>query len=243
MAAPYIGTSGWSYDHWHGPFYPAGLPPGGRLGHYAGRLGSVEIDNTFYKLPDADTLVKWRETVPPGFVFATKASRYITHMKKLKDPGDNVPGFVARMDALGEQLGPILFQLPPRWHRNTERLGAFLDTLEARHRWAFELRDRSWIDAAVLALLTAHNAAFCIYELDGYLSPAEVTADFVYIRLHGPDGAYRGNYDAAALDHWAEQISRWLGRGLDVYCYFDNDQAGYAARNALALSQRLASDR
>ncbi len=239
MARHHIGTSGWSYDHWHGPFYPAGLPPAERLAHYARRLASVEIDNAFYQLPSEDTLVRWREAVPAGFVFATKASRYITHMKKLMDPADNVPRFVERMETLGDKLGPILFQLPPRWHRNIERLERFLDALDHRHRWAFELRDHSWIDDSVLALLESRNTAFCIYELDGYLSPAQVTADFVYVRLHGPDGAYRGSYDDAALDHWADRIRAWTERGLDVYCYFDNDDAGYAVLNALALAERL----
>ena len=214
MAKHHIGTSGWSYDHWHGPFYPAELPPAERLAHYAGQLASVEIDNTFYQLPSEGTLVRWREAVPAGFVFATKASRYITHMKKLKDEADNVPQFV-------------------------ERLERFLDTLDHCHRWAFELRDRSWIEDNVLALLESRNAAFCIYELDGYLSPAQVTADFVYVRLHGPDGAYRGRYDDAALDHWAARIRAWTERGLDVYCYFDNDEAGYAVLNAQALAERL----
>ena len=239
MAKHHIGTSGWSYDHWHGPFYPAELPPAERLAHYAGHLASVEIDNTFYQLPSEGTLVRWREAVPAGFVFATKASRYITHMKKLKDAADNVPRFVERLETLGDRLGPMLFQLPPRWHRNTERLERFLDTLDHCHRWAFELRDRSWIEDNVLALLESRNAAFCIYELDGYLSPAQVTADFVYVRLHGPDGAYRGRYDDAALDHWAARIQAWTGRGLDVYCYFDNDEAGYAVLNAQALAERL----
>jgi uncharacterized protein YecE (DUF72 family) len=160
-------------------------------------------------------------------------------MKKLSDPTDNVPRFVERIEALGDRLGPILFQLPPRWHRNNERLEQFLDTLGDAHRWAFEFRDHSWIDDSILELLARHNAAFCVYELDGYRSPRPVTADFVYLRLHGPDGAYRGDYDAAALDHWADAIRGWCGNNLDVYCYFDNDEAGYAVQNALALQGRL----
>jgi uncharacterized protein YecE (DUF72 family) len=242
MAAHHIGTSGWSYDHWQGPFYPDGLPSAQRLAHYAKHLASAEIDNSFYKLPSAETLAHWRDTVPDGFVFAAKASRYITHMKKLNDPEDNVPRFVERMETLGDRLGPILFQLPPRWHRNGGRLGQFLDALDDRHRWVFEFRDHSWIDDKVLRLLERRNAAFCIYELDGYLSPRAVTADFVYIRLHGPDGPYQGDYDAAALDHWAGAITDWCGQGLDVYCYFDNDEAGHAVNNALALTDRLGAD-
>ena len=181
--------------------------------------------------------------MPAGFVFAAKASRYITHMKKLKDPAEGVRRLVCRLDVLGERLGPILFQLPPRWHCNCERLEAFLEALDRRHRWAFELRDRSWIDDDTLALLRRRNAAFCIYELDGYLSPRAVTADFVYIRLHGPGAPYQGYYDAAALDRWACAIADWHTAGLDVYCYLDNDEAGYAVQNALALQDRVGGAR
>ena len=244
MAKAHIGTSGWSYDHWVGPFYPEDLPTDQRLAHYAKQLATAEINNAFYQLPAAETLAHWRSAVGSDFVFAAKASRYITHMKKLKDPSDTVPPFLERMAALGPQLGPGLFQLPPRWHQNTERLAAFLETLERLaqgRRWVFELRDHSWLTQATRQLLTRHNAAFCIYELDGFVTEPRVTADFVYIRLHGPEGAYHGRYDDAALDTWARRIEDWLGDGLDVYCYFDNDEAGYAVQNALALQGRLAS--
>jgi uncharacterized protein YecE (DUF72 family) len=234
-----IGTSGWYYDAWEGPFYPPNLPPTQRLDYYGARLTTAEIDSSFYHLPSAETLERWCARVPPDFVFAVKASRYITHMKKLNDPAESLERLVTRMDLLGERLGPILFQLPPGWHRNTERLAAFLDVLDSRHRCAFELRDPSWIDAATLALLRRHNAAFCIYELDGWRAPEAVTADFVYIRLHGPGAAYKGSYDNTALDHWARAIRAWCADGLDVYCYFDNDEAGYAVQNALALAQRV----
>jgi uncharacterized protein YecE (DUF72 family) len=239
MATHHIGTSGWSYPHWQDAFYPQGLPPGQRLAHYAAHLGSAEINNSFYSLPSVKTLKHWRDSVPATFIFAAKASRYITHMKKLKDPVDPVTRFVERMDVLGDQLGPILFQLPPRWRCNHRRLATFLDALDDCHRWAFELRDHRWIGEETLSLLRRHNAAFCIYELDGYQSPQAVTADFVYLRLHGPAGPYQGDYDAAALDHWAGAVSDWLAEGLDVYCYFDNDEKGYAAHNARALAERL----
>ncbi|WP_058557013.1 DUF72 domain-containing protein [Thiohalocapsa sp. ML1] len=236
----HIGTSGWYYDAWEGPFYPPDLPPTKRLDYYGARLDSAEIDSSFYHLPSVETLERWCARVPSDFVFAAKASRYITHMKKLNDPAESLDRLVTRMDILGERLGPILFQLPPGWHRNTERLAAFLDRLDDRHRWAFELRDPSWIDDTTLALLRRHNAAFCIYELDGWRSPAHITSDFVYIRLHGPGAAYQGSYDSAALGHWARAIRAWCAKGLDVYCYFDNDEAGYAVQNALALRERLA---
>jgi uncharacterized protein YecE (DUF72 family) len=242
MASAHIGTSGWSYDHWVGPFYPEELPTDQRLAYYAQRLATTEINNAFYQLPSEETLQHWRSAVAEDFVFAAKASRYITHMKKLKDPDDTVPPFLERMAALGPQLGPVLFQLPPRWHQNTERLAAFLETLERLAqggRWVFELRDHSWLTDTTRNLLTQHHAAFCIYELDGFVTEPAVTAGFVYLRLHGPDGAYQGRYDDAALDAWAERIRDWLDRDLDVYCYFDNDEAGYAVQNALALQGRL----
>ena len=235
MSSHYVGTSGWSYDHWTGSFYPEQLPAEERLRHYAGRLHSTEINYSFYQLPAAATLRNWRAVVPEGFVFAAKASRYITHMKKLKDPEAGLSQFLPRMDLLEDRLGPILFQLPPRWRCNIDRLKAFLATLDRAHRYAFEFRDQSWINVQVLDLLAEHKAAFCIYELDGFESPQAITADFVYLRLHGPYGAYRGDYDRQTLGRWADRMAGWLDQGCDVYGYFDNDEAGYAAGNALTL--------
>jgi len=234
-----IGTSGWSYGHWVGPFYPHDLAAERRLAHYVRHLDSTEINNSFYHLPSEQTLRAWREAVPAGFLFAAKASRYITHMKRLRDPEAGASTFLERMSLLGDRLGPILFQLPPRWRFNGERLEQFLGALSKDFRYAFELRDQSWINARSLELLARFRAAFCIYELDGFVSPKEVTSDFVYLRLHGPDGPYRGEYDARALAGWAGAVSGWLRKGLDVYCYFDNDEAGHAVRNALALRDML----
>ena len=239
MATHYIGTSGWSYDHWVGPFYPEGLQDDERLAHYAERLDCVEINNSFYNLPSEQTLDHWRETAPKAFRFAVKASRYITHMKKLKDPDAGLGNFLPRIERLGDRLGPILFQLPPNWHFNAERLEQFLTALPDDHRYTLELRDRTWINDDALALLSDHDVAFCIYELDGFLSPQAVTTDFVYVRLHGPDGAYKGNYDDETLAGWAEQIRAWRDDGRDCWCFFDNDEAGHAARNALSLRRLL----
>jgi len=212
-----------------------------RLGYYAERFRSVEINNSFYHLPEKATLRHWRDTVPADFVFTAKASRYITHMKKLKDPEDSIDRFFNRVTSLGDKLGPILFQLPPRWRFNRERLEAFLGALSTDFRYAFEFRDHSWLNAETYELLSRYNAAFCIYDFDGFLSPRETTADFVYIRLHGPDGAYQGSYDTSTLSGWAGALSAWSSQGRDVHCYFDNDQAGYAARNALQLQSMLSS--
>jgi len=242
LKAPvHIGTSGWHYAHWRGPFYSDNLGADRFLAYYAARFPTVEINNSFYRLPSEQALETWRDTAPPGFIFAVKASRFITHLKKLQDPERSLAPFLDRIALLGEKLGPILFQLPPRWHFDAARLAAFLTVLPAAHRYTLELRDRSWINASALKLLTAHGVAFCIYELAGYLSPREVTADFVYIRLHGPGGPYQGQYDLWTLTAWARAIAAWSQQGREVFCYFDNDEAGYAAKNALQLQELLST--
>ena len=235
----HIGTSGWHYAHWRGPFYPKALAPNGFLKYYLTIFHTVEINNSFYQLPQEKTLVQWRDAVPEGFVFAAKASRFITHMKKLKDPEKILPAFLDRMKNLENNLGPILFQLPPYWKLNPERLGFFLEKLPKNYRYSFEFRDSSWFQDAIYQALADHGAAFCIYDLDGKLSPREVTADFVYIRLHGPEGPYQGQYSPRALSEWARLFSGWVQQGKEVYCYFDNDEKGYAARDALRLKKMV----
>lgn len=239
MGGVVVGTSGWSYPHWTGRFYPADLPESEWLMYYASRFRSVEINNTFYQLPSSETLQQWRETVPVGFEFAIKASRYITHMKKLRDPAATVPGFLERLETLGPALGPILFQLPPRWHADPERLRRFLTALPDDYRYVFEFRDPSWFRPDIRALLECFGSAFCIHELAGKRSPLSVTADLIYIRLHGPDAAYRGCYGDAALRRWARTLGGWAEAGYDVRCFFDNDEAGHAAANAARLTELL----
>jgi uncharacterized protein YecE (DUF72 family) len=244
----HIGTSGWHYGHWKGPFYPRDLPAGDFLSFYAQHFHTVEINNTFYQLPAEETVRTWRDTVEPHFVFSVKASRYITHMKKLKDPQEPVRRFLDRIATLGDRLGPILFQLPPRWHFDRQRLRSFLQALPSGFRYTFELRDPSWLNEQAYDILAEHGAALCIYDLRGHVSPKEITADFVYVRLHGPYGAYRGSYSAQDLAGWAGAFSTWASRGKEVFCYFDNDESGYAVQNALALQgmvgwgRRLAPD-
>lgn len=237
-----IGTSGWHYKHWRGPFYPPDLPASEMLRFYMERFDSVEINNSFYKLPAVETLAGWKKATPPGFLFAVKGSRFITHMKKLSDPVPSSAKFFDRVTALGRKLGPILWQLPPHWQSNPERLDEFLAVLPRRMRYAFELRDPTWFNDEVNAVLHKHKAAFCMYDLDYRQSPRTVTAGWVYVRLHGPDGSYAGSYSDEALAEWARQFRAWEREGKDVYCYFDNDQAGYAAHNAIRL-KRLVSSR
>jgi uncharacterized protein YecE (DUF72 family) len=161
-----MGTSGWSYEHWKGPFYPRRLRSRDMLGEYAKSFGTAEINSSFYRLPAVATLKSWYEATPPGFILAAKASRYITHMKKLNDPGTSTAPFFARMRALGDKLGPILFQLPPHWGFNESRLAAFLEALDHDLRYAFEFRDRSWLNDRALELLAEHDAAR-IFDLEG----------------------------------------------------------------------------
>ena len=235
----HVGTSGWSYDYWKGPFYPQDLPTGDELAFYARHCRSVEINSSFYRLPAQQTLQHWYTVTPDDFVFAAKASRYITHMKKLRDPEQGVTTFLERIDLLADKLGPVLFQLPPHWRCNAARLETFLERLDGEHRYAFEFRDHSWHNAEIHALLERHNAAFCIYELEGFRTPDVVTADFIYVRLHGPAGAYQGSYSDRSLSAYAGKFRQWARDGRTVYCFFDNDQNAYAAINACRLQTLL----
>ena len=237
----FIGTSGWSYKHWRGPFYPSGMTKGiEQLRFYAERFDTVEANGTFYRLIEVETFRRWREETPPGFVFACKGSRYLTHMKRLKDPERGVLRFFERVEALADKLGPVVFQLPGRFKPDRERLTGFLTALPKGHRYAFEFRDPRWFEPEILEALARQNVALCLYEFAGQEAPREVTADFVYIRLHGPDGPYQGSYGDAALETWAQRIHAWAKQGLDVYCYFDNDDRAFAPKNALRLKELLA---
>lgn len=232
-----IGTSGWSYPHWKGRFYPNGLRSSQFLAYYAQRLSTVEINSTFYRLPDRTVLERWRNTVPDPFIFSVKASRYITHMKKLERPARSLAALFDRLGILGRALGPVRFQLPPGWTFNKPRLASFLETLGGACLAVFEFRDPSWFREETYELLKQHRAACCIYDLSRRQSPRIVTTDFVYVRLHGPDGAYRGQYDNRALQEWANACLTWMAQGRTVYCYFDNDERGYAAQDALRLQR------
>jgi len=235
----HIGTSGWHYHHWKGTFYPEDLANEDLLAFYADRFHTVEINNSFYNIPEKKTLRMWRNRVPREFIFSVKASRYITHMKKLKQGSEPVSTMLSAIDTLGDTLGPILFQLPPRWKCNPGRLQEFLSHLPDGYRYTFEFRDETWLRQETYDLLKQYQAAFCIYHLAGFLSPKEVTAPFVYIRLHGPGAAYEGRYDTQMLAGWAGALSAWQRQGKDVYCYFDNDQLGYAAQNAAQLQEMI----
>ncbi len=192
-----IGCSGWLYRHWRGTFYPRDLPVRRWLEYYAARFDTVEINNTFYRLPEAATFDAWRRQAPPGFVFALKASRFLTHMKKLKDPQKPLARLFARAAHLGPMLGPMLYQLPPRWPANVERLEQFLRQLPQERRHAIEFRDSSWYCEAVFSLLRRYSVALCLHDMTGSASGPIEVGPFVYIRFHGTEPG--GRYSDATL--------------------------------------------
>lgn len=234
-----IGTSGWNYKHWKGNFYPDELKQKDFLKFYSETFDTVEINNTFYKLPEEKTVSNWINTVPENFVFAVKASRYITHMKKLAAPVESTEKFFEIIPSFRGKLGPILFQFPPRFPFNPERLGSFVDILPMNYKYAFEFRDASWFNEATYTLLRNNNIAFCIYYLGDFQSPKVVTADLVYIRFHGPYGLGAGCYSEEDLAGFAENIRTYTEQGKQVYCYFNNDEAGCAVKNAAELKNML----
>jgi uncharacterized protein YecE (DUF72 family) len=235
----HVGTSGWHYKHWKGPFYEEHCPAPKMLEFYVRNFDTVEINNSFYKLPSESTFETWRDRTPPHFLFAVKGSRFITHNKKLKEPEHALDNFLPRAAKLGAKLGAILWQLPPAWQINVERLDEFLSAVGRPFRHAVEFRNPTWLDEKTYAVLRRHNAAFCIYDLAGFTTPFELTADWLYIRLHGPGGKYQGNYSSDQLREWADRILAWRHKLKRAFVYFDNDQAGYAALNALELKRLL----
>jgi uncharacterized protein YecE (DUF72 family) len=236
-----IGCSGWQYAHWRGLFYPTGLPQSRWLEHYAQQFDTVEVNNTFYRLPEAATFAEWRRRVPRGFEFAVKASRYLTHMKKLKDPEEPTARFFARARRLGAALGPVLYQLPPRWPVNLERLVGFLDALPRRRRHAIEFRDPSWYRDDVLALLNRRGVALCLHDMAGSATGHRAVGPFVYARFHGVQ-KYSGRYDDATLAAWAKWLAGQNRDGRPVYAYFNNDVGGHAPRDAARLRHMIAAE-
>ncbi len=231
----HIGTSGWVYPHWRGIFYPEDLPQSAWFGYYARHFDTVEINSTFYHLPAATTFVRWAEQAPPGFIFGVKANRYLTHMKKLKLAEDGLAKLLTRARGLGATLGPILWQLPPGWHANPERLAEHADRLPHDLTHAFEFRDPDWFRDEVRSVLERHELTFCINDVVDLACPRWVTSSSVYLRFHGPAVAYGGRYGEKRLRWWADRIRTWESDGLEVYAYFNNDLGGFALEDALSL--------
>ena len=207
--------------------------------HYASVFDTVEINNSFYRLPERDTFAEWRRRAPVRFLFTVKASRFLTHMKKLKDPEEPLDRFFSRVGALGKRLGPVLYQLPPGWKLDRERLEHFLQVLPRGVRHAVEFRDPSWYHPEVLALLGRHHVALCLHDMQGSATPRERVGPFVYVRFHGAAGIYSGSYPDDQLRSWAGWLHTQRAAGTDVFAYFNNDVGGHAPRNAVTLRRFL----
>jgi uncharacterized protein YecE (DUF72 family) len=240
MAHILIGTSGWHYDSWRGPFFPKGLPLKNQLQYYASQFPTTELNGVFYRTPTPEAVRSWEEQTGKNFVFAWKASKFITHWKRLSGNSVNSLELLEdRLALLDGKVGPILFQLPPNFSANAEHLAAFLKLLSKRRRYTFEFRHPSWYCQPIFRLLSRHNISLCISDHHDAPSPWRRTADFVYVRGHGPGGRYRGHYRGATLADWAKRIRSWKKQGCDVYVYFDNDQKSAAPADALKLKQLL----
>ncbi|MCX7968561.1 MAG: DUF72 domain-containing protein [Armatimonadetes bacterium] len=240
MLPVWVGTSGWVYQHWRGKFYPPDLPSSHWLSFYARNFDTVEVNNSFYRLPKRETFERWRIETPEGFVFAVKGSRFITHMKKLRDVGEAVRRFFSSVEGLGEKLAVILWQLPPNLKADIDRLDKFLRDLPNICVYAVEFRNASWWqEKKVWRVLENHRVAHCVPILPTI--PKEladfVTAPFIYLRFHGWDGLYSGCFPDEELEWWAEKIRTWRKQGLTVFAYFNNDINAYAVQNAMSLKK------
>jgi len=235
-----IGTSGWTYPSWRGTFYPEDLPSRRYLEFYAHEFPTAEVNYSFYHLPKPETYAKWAAQVPEGFVFSVKASRLITHTKRLKDVKEPWETFVGNARSLGAHLGPILLQFPPSFRCNQDRLTAFLKIAGlSRVQLVFEFRHESWFVEEVYRLLSRHNAALCIADSPDYPRRDVLTAEFTYLRFHGRTHLFASRYSAAELAEEARKIRRYLRDGIDVYAYFNNDALGHAVENARMLRRLL----
>lgn len=241
MAKVFVGTSGWSYEHWKGPFYPANLANKDFLEFYTKKFSTVEINSSFYHLPKEQTFKNWRDKTPKDFLFSVKVSRFITHQKKLKDVKEPWQLFWQRVKFLKEKLGPILFQLPPNFKSNSERLKNFLKILPKKQAFTFEFRHESWFCEEIYKILATYNSALTISDTPSYPYFEVITADFTYLRLHGHERLYTSNYQDKYLKKLSQKIKNWLRtcKLKKVFVYFDNDAFGYAPKNALKLKEFL----
>jgi uncharacterized protein YecE (DUF72 family) len=231
----HIGCSGWIYPHWRGRFYPEKLPVKRWFAHYAESFDTVEINNSFYRLPRPETFDAWREQAPPGFCYAVKANRFLTQAKKLKDCEEPIARMMAPFRHLGDHLGPILYQLPPRFRVNVDRLEGFLRLIPKDVINVFEFRDKSWYVEAVLALLDRYGASFCVHDMPGLESEPIAVGPIAYLRFHGGQGKYWGRYPEERLLDWAGWIAEQARGGRAVWAYFNNDTEAAAIDDALTL--------
>ncbi len=235
----HIGTSGWSYNHWKGLFYPEELSKEEWLEYYTQSFDSVELNSSFYHLPKLKTFENWRKRTPEDFVFSVKGSRFISHILKLNNGREPLQNLLDNASGLGPKLGPVLFQLPPNFKLDFERLEKFAKILPTDQRFTFEFRHESWFCEEVYNLLKENNLALTISDTPKYPLVEKVTADFVYVRLHGHEVLYTSKYSKPELKGWAEKIKAWLADDRDVYIYFDNDAHAHAVTNAKELKTLL----
>lgn len=244
-AALRVGCSGWSYQDWRGVVYPEKLPQRLWLEHYQGLFDTVELNSTFYRLPSPAAVEVWAAAAHPGFLFSVKLGSFGSHRMKLRDAATWLPNHLDRVLRLGDHLGPNLVQLPPRWKRDVARLDEFLCAAPSDLRWAIELREPSWLHDEVFDVLRRHGAALCVHDLLAD-HPFELTAEWTYVRFHGPDALsepYHGAYGAARLDAWVRRLGPVLDAGHDVYAYFNNDWSGNAVVDATLLRDALGAGR
>lgn len=240
MARVLIGTSGWHYASWRGPFFPAELMVKHQLQYYATQFATCELNGVFYRTPTEAAVKAWRDDTPDDFIFAWKASKFITHWKRLSENSVNSLELLeSRLALLRHKAGPVLFQLPPQFEANADRLNAFFKLLSKKRRYAFEFRHPSWYDKTILRMLEGENISLCISDHHDAPSPWVRTADFVYVRGHGPGGRYRGHYRTDAIADWARRIRSWRRQRCDVFVYFDNDQKSAAPLDAKKLELAL----
>ena len=234
-----IGTSGWHYDHWKELFYPPDLPKNKWFEHYAQHFDTVEINNTFYHLPKEVSLQRWHKQAPKNFLYAVKANRYITHIKRLKDTSEEVKRFFDRIGLLKSRLGPVLYQLPPSLYQDLDLLESFIRLLPEKRIAVFEFRHNSWFSEDTFKLLNKFGAGFCVHDLSGKETPRIVTADIIYVRFHGPTGKYEGDYSKSMLQSWARWLKEHTKEAHSIYAYFNNDIGGHAINNAKTLRGQL----
>jgi uncharacterized protein YecE (DUF72 family) len=236
----WVGTSGWSYDSWRGALYPEKLPKKDWLRYHGTQFSSTEINSSFYRTPSLEAVRAWRHDTPSDFTFSWKASKFMTHWKRLLPTCKNSIALMqTRLRVLGPKLGIVLFQLPDRFGKDTKRLRDFLQMLPRRYRYAFEFRNVAWYSADVFELLHDFDVALCISDHADAPAPWEATASHVYLRGHGPSGRYQGSYSSAVLRRWAEATLRWQSESREVFVYFDNDQKAAAPRDARRLLQMI----
>jgi len=234
-----IGTSGWYYSHWRKLFYPDDLPKSRWFEYYAQHFDTVEINNSFYHLPKLQSVKRWYRLAPDEFIYAVKANRYITHIKRLKDVSDEMWRFFETMAFLKGKLGPVLYQLPPSLHKDLDLLKSFINVLGKDSSAVFEFRDKSWFSQDTYELLDKFGIGFCVHDMSGVSSPRTVTGKLIYLRFHGPTGKYEGSYSKSALADWAQWIKQHRHKVRGVYAYFNNDSQAHAVCNAGTLKELI----